>query len=1118
VSSSERRLVPDQPKSALSSEFYPNKPQISQSGEMLRLIREKDWSQTAIGPVEQWSPTLKVMLDFLLANRFPLLLWWGAQYVSIYNDAYRPILGKKHPKALGRPFREVWPEIEHILSPLIDTPFNGGPATWMDDILLEINRHGFFEETHFTIAYSPVPDDTAPGGIGGVLATVHEITEKVVGERRIGALRDLAAHAGQARSAKEACRLSALALKDHDKDIPFALIYLLDENGKTARLAATSGFGDDEQPSDKATIVISKPDATTWPFREVFETKAPVLLERLGLLMPKVPAGPWSEPPNTAVVVPIKSSVPQQLTGFLVAGVSPRLHLSVQYRSFLDLVATQISAAITSAGAYEQERKRAEALAEIDRAKTIFFSNVSHEFRTPLSLILGPLTDALVDGRGLDLSQLALAHRNSLRLLKLVNSLLDFSRIEAGRVQATYEAVDLSELTSELASNFRSACDRAGLKLLVHCESFSIPLYVDRDMWEKIVLNLLSNAFKFTFEGEIEVSLRKVDGFAELSVRDTGVGIPEPEMPKLFDRFHRIEGQKSRTHEGSGIGLALVLELVKLHAGTLEVQSAVDLGTTITARIPFGTGHLPIDQIATQPRLLSTSIRAEAFVQEALRWLPDNTADEGLDIKDIDEPSEFFDLPAGSRVLLADDNADMREYIRRLLRGDCEVRTAADGLAALKEIREHRPNLVLADVMMPGLDGFELLRHVRADASTRDIPVILLSALAGEESRVKGLGAGADDYLTKPFSARELVARVKANLVLAKERSKAIDAIRESEQRLRWLGSIVEFSEDAIVSKSLDGIITSWNKGAERVFGYTAEEAFGQPITMVIPQDRQSEEREILTSIRRGERIDNFETVRQRKNGSLIAVSLTVSPVKDGEGRIVGASKIARDITEQKRNQELIATLAREAEHRSKNLLASVQATVNLSQSDTPEGLKKAIEGRIQALAIVHSLFAQSRWIGAELLTIASQELAPYSANNESRMRIGGPPVFLEPDAAQAIAVTLHELATNAAKYGALSRADGRVDLKWTHETDGRLLLRWTEIGGPPVQTPTRKGLGSRIIEQMIAQLKGKTCLKWRAEGLLCEITLQLRTRPTTGIEEALAQTMALREPSINKG
>jgi PAS domain S-box-containing protein len=317
-------------------------------------------------------------------------------------------------------------------------------------------------------------------------------------------------------------------------------------------------------------------------------------------------------------------------------------------------------------------------------------------------------------------------------------------------------------------------------------------------------------------------------------------------------------------------------------------------------------------------------------------------------------------------------------------------------------------------------------------------------------------------------------------------------ALRERDQRLRWLASIVEFNDDAIVSKNLDGIITSWNKGAERIFGYTAEEAIGRPVTIVIPRDRQDEERDILARIRRGEHIDHFETIRQHKQGSLIAVSLTISPVKDAEGKIVGASKIARDITEQKRNQEKIATLAREAEHRSKNLLANVLATVQLSQADTPEGLKQAIEGRIRALANVHSLFVEARWIGAELSSIASQELAPYSEKEKTRVRIDGPQVLLEPNAAQSIAMILHELVTNAVKYGALSVADGRVDLKWSCEPNGGLRLHWAETDGPAVQEPMRRGFGRRIIEILVAEKNGKTRFDWRAEGLVCEITVQL--------------------------
>ena len=311
-----------------------------------------------------------------------------------------------------------------------------------------------------------------------------------------------------------------------------------------------------------------------------------------------------------------------------------------------------------------------------------------------------------------------------------------------------------------------------------------------------------------------------------------------------------------------------------------------------------------------------------------------------------------------------------------------------------------------------------------------------------------------------------------------------------AERLASLLASIVESSDDAIVSKSLEGVITSWNKGAERIFGYSALEAVGQPITLVIPEDRQSEEREILTRIRRGERIDHFETVRQRRDGSPIIVSLTISPVKDGFGNIIGASKIARDITEQKRNQERINVLAREAEHRSKNILANVQAIVNLSQSDSSEGLKEVISGRIQAMSNVHSLFVETRWIGAELSAIARQELAPYLSEDDTRVRMEGLPTVLEPTAAQAVAVVLHELATNASKYGALSSAKGQIRLAWSRSEQKHLAIRWTEFGGPRVNMPKRKGFGSRLIEGTISPLGGKVLFDWRAEGLDCEIAV----------------------------
>ncbi len=405
--------------------------------------------------------------------------------------------------------------------------------------------------------------------------------------------------------------------------------------------------------------------------------------------------------------------------------------------------------ALTNARTYEEERKRAEALAEIDHAKTAFFSNVSHEFRTPLTLMLGPLEDLLrledteisPAGKG----QLEVIHRNSLLLLRLVNSLLDFARIEAGRVRAVYEPVDLASFTTELASVFRSATERDGLRLSVNCPPLAEPVYVDREMWEKVVLNLVSNAFKFTFEGELEVSLRAVNGMVELRVHDTGVGIPAEEMPRLFERFHRIPNMRSRTQEGSGIGLALVQELVKLHGGTVRAESQLSHGSTFIVSVPMGKDHLPAERIGVPRDLPSTSVGAMPFLAEALRWLPEDLNHDAL-AQPLPMSPEFSDQVAGAsdrrrpKLLIADDNKDMRQYLARLLGVRYEVEVVPDGIAALAAAGQRRPDLILSDVMMPHLDGIGLVRQLRADPSlARKRPV------RGDRDR---FGAGAKSYPT----------------------------------------------------------------------------------------------------------------------------------------------------------------------------------------------------------------------------------------------------------------------------------------------------------------------------------------------------------------------------------
>jgi signal transduction histidine kinase/CheY-like chemotaxis protein len=608
----------------------------------------------------------------------------------------------------------------------------------------------------------------------------------------------------------------------------------------------------------------------------------------------------------------------------LIAGMNPTRPSDPDYQTFFELVATQVGTVILNARVTEEEKKRADMLEQLDRAKTTFFSNVSHELRTPLTLMIGNLEAALA-GAGLphdEREQLEVALRNSLRLLKLVNSLLDFSRLEAGRTQATYQPTDVSSLTAELASNFRSACDRAGLSLVVDCPALSDALYVDRDMWEKIVLNLLSNAFKFTFEGEIAVRLREVDRQIELSVEDTGVGIPKDELPRLFERFHRIAGQKSRSYEGSGIGLALVQELVKLHGGVIRAESEIGLGTTITIRIPFGAAHLPKDRIEAPTSLSSTSIRADAYVEEALHWISDEPASLDLTPGPAHAPIDVPSLREGARIVLADDNADMRGYIRRLLARSCAVEAVADGNEALEAIRTNRPDLVVADVMMPNLDGFGLLRAIRSDPELHEIPVLMLSARAGEESRVEGLEAGADDYLVKPFSARELIARVNSLLDLTRLRRESMMALRDSERRTRAL--FQQAPGFICVLSGPQHVFEFANDSYMRLVG--ARDLVGKSVRAAVPEAEGQGFFELLDQCyRTGEVFRGLDTpikLRRAPEGPLesLVIDFVYQPIANAAGQVTGIFVEGFEVTDRVSAQSAL----RESESRYRTLFDSI--------------------------------------------------------------------------------------------------------------------------------------------------------------------------------------------------
>ncbi|HEV2115835.1 MAG TPA: PAS domain S-box protein [Terriglobales bacterium] len=877
-------------------------------GKMGELMRSLDWSKTPLGPVSQWPQSLKTSLSICLASRFPIVLYWGPEYVVLYNDAYSTILGSKHPWALGQRCRECWAEIWDTIGPMLDTVVRTGEATWSNDLLLQLERFGYPEECYFSFSFGPVRVET--GGVGGVFTAVLETTEEVIGERRLRTLRDLAARGVDAGSEREAWRIAATTIGENPKDIPFAILCRPGAGGGLQALE-TVGISREHALAKELCSPGSQPFALA---RQAMDSGSSVTVEGLQKFAPELPHGAWEVPPRSAQLVPM-ATPGQGLPGVLLAGVSPHKALDESYRAFFDLVGRQIAASVADARAYEEERRRAEALAEIDRAKTLFFTNISHEFRTPLTLMLGPVENMLQSAggvsSGVDREQLELVHRNSLRLLKLVNSLLDFSRMEASRVHAVYEPTDLAALTMELASIFRSAMERAGLRFAVECEALPEPVYVDREMWEKIVLNLLSNAFKFTFAGEVRLKLSGSDGQVELSVEDTGTGIPQDELPRIFDRFHRVEGARGRTYEGTGIGLALVHELVKLHGGSVKVESTLGRGSKFTVSLPLGKEHLPAERIETRSGRAPADVRADAYVEEAVRWLPQQSGAErtpGASAAQSDTAGVGDRRPL---IVLADDNADLRAYVSRLLSQDYRVHAVANGEEALAATRKLHPDLVLTDIMMPGLDGFGLLKAIREDERTRAIPVILLSARAGEESRVEGLHTGADDYLVKPFTARELMARVDAHIRMAEVRrqvDKLEDRLRvkaELEQR-----RVLEFLQQVPAAIAmLRGPEHRWNyvnPAYLKVIGREhANELLGKPIRETLPELEGQGYLELLDrAYKTGQAIGETEARVRRNRGQNrkpedAYFNFLYQPLKDITGKVEGVFVHAVDVTPQ---------------------------------------------------------------------------------------------------------------------------------------------------------------------------------------------------------------------------
>lgn len=787
-------------------------------GEMAKFIKTKDWSETALGPIESWPQSLRTVVSLMQASNSPISLSWGSGHVQIYNDGYWPICGDKHPTSMGQDFRECWAAPWPVIREAYETAL-AGKTSYLKNVRMYLERYGFFEETWFTFSFSPITDES--GKVGGLFHPVTEVTSQMLAERRARTLRDLAGCATKATTTPDAFALAAQVLSESELDLPFFLLYLVEADGRSVKLVAQSGL-DADTPVSPRNIDIMGVATAPWLIAEVVATGRTQMVEDAAERLAGMSVGPYPELPKVAFAMPIMEPGHLRPAAVMVIGTSARLPMNDSYRVFCDLIAAGVSTALANARAHEEERRKAQELVELDRAKTDFFSNVSHEFRTPLTLMLGPLEDELHE-QGSALSgarreRVTIAHRSCLRLLKLVNTLLDFSRIQASRMEAHYQPTDLAAVTIDVASNFRSAIEQGGLTLTVDCPPLPQLVYVDRDMWEKIVLNLLSNAFKHTFKGGIHVNLSWCNDCVELSVHDTGVGIHKDNLSKLFQRFHRVIGAASRTHEGTGIGLSLVQELVNLHKGTIRVESEEGKGSCFILRIPVGNAHLPADKVGNDEPQTAIRRSAAAYVAEAMGWLPDALpieAENGGDHAKMDEPAEFEDRP---RVLWADDNADMRRYVAHLLGQSYDVTSVSDGEEALHAAVSAPYDLVVSDVMMPNLDGFGLIKALRANERTRELPVILLSARTGQEAALGGLDAGADDYLVKPFSAKELLARV-AGLIARQRASEKVRSLSRQFEALAAASLSISKSVAGLAEGSIDTVLRTIAVSAQELTG-----------------------------------------------------------------------------------------------------------------------------------------------------------------------------------------------------------------------------------------------------------------------------------------------------------
>jgi PAS domain S-box-containing protein len=885
-------------------------------GETGALIQTIDWSRTSLGPPGQWPQSLRTSVSTALRTRFPILIWWGDDLTLIYNDAYIPIFAGKHPRAMGKPglSLEGWgeEEVRTVIEPMLRSVMTSGEATWSQDQLLILERKGFAEEAYFTWSYSPIPLET--GEIGGVLTIVTETTERVIHQRRMNVLRDLGEKALEAKGLKEAYQNVTDVLENLSLDIPFFLLYETDANKNILELVGRSS-GAISEALVPARVNLRDDLQMRWPLKKVYTTGKDEVIHDLDQVVGLIKGNVWPEYCHTGFLTPVIGPGQRIPYGILICGISPRLEFDHNYRSFIKLLTNQIATALSNVYTIEEERKRAEGLAEMDRLKSTFFANISHEFRTPLTLMLSPLETVLDSSDNLTSTQknnIEISLRNTLRLQKLVNTLLDFSRLEAGRMEVKLQPVDIIQYTKELIDSFRYTIERAGLQFVFNAGEITSTVSLDVDMWEKIVLNLISNAFKYTQQGRIEITLRQQDQDVLLSVSDTGVGISRENVERIFERFYRVHSSEGRSQEGTGIGLAMVRELVHLHHGDIKVQSEPGKGSTFAVRIPVQPANEATGKFIRKVQYKGNVVK-NPFVEEASKWI--SLREQSFtDQEGQEESTTYRNKP---RVLLADDNADMREYVQQLLKSDFEVRAVTNGEDAFNTAIHWGPELILSDIMMPQLDGFGLLKKLKSNMTTRNIPLIFLSARAGEEAKVEGITAGADDYLVKPFSAKELVARVTNHISISRMR-------REAE--IQFFNLFRQTPAYLHVTRGADHIFEFFHPLA---IPFVGRDMTGLKVREALPFLEGQGYFEMLDKVFREGVIINVEespAIFETSKGKAgpFYFNLTLMPWCDVDGKIIGVLHAAFDVTDQVKSKHRI----KESEERFRLLATTIQQIV----------------------------------------------------------------------------------------------------------------------------------------------------------------------------------------------